>query len=349
MNRIAPHSLSLFVSLGIGIASILLFWGLLTLSEAVGEAWYLYLLVGTVMGLLVYGLLQFSFGRYLQLHMQRILKTLRQGKSQAPEAEQFDLDEDMLYRLNLELVHWSRENQRTIQDLRKAENYRREFVGNVSHELKTPIFNVQGYVHTLMDGGLDDPTINKTYLEKAGKNIERLSAIVEDLEAISQLESGQLKLSFERFDLKRLANDVMESLEMAALERNIQLCLDSGQKRTWLAKGDIGRIRQVLTNLITNAIKYGSDNGTCQIALEDHDDHLEVAVSDDGIGISKDHQSRLFERFYRVDKSRSREQGGTGLGLSIVKHILEAHGQSITVESEPQVGTTFRFSLAKPV
>ena len=349
MNRIAPHSLALFVSLGTGVASILLFWGLQTLNEASGGGWYLYLLAGVFTGLLVYVLLQFSFGRYLQLHMQRILKTLRQGKTQAPEPEHFDLNQDMLYRLNLELVHWSRENQRTIQDLRKAENYRREFVGNVSHELKTPIFNVQGYIHTLMDGGLEDPAINKTYLEKAGKNIERLSAIVEDLEAISQLESGQLKLSFERFDLKRLVNDVMESLEMAALERNIQLRLDAQQKRTWLAKGDIGRIRQVLTNLITNAIKYGSDNGTCQIALEDHDDHLEVAVSDDGIGISQEHQSRLFERFYRVDKSRSREQGGTGLGLSIVKHILEAHGQSITVESEPQVGTTFRFSLAKPV
>lgn len=348
MNRITPQALSLLVSLAVGIFSILLFLGLQTLSSEAGPSWYLYVLFGMGMTAIVYVVLRVSFGRYLKQHMQRILKTLSKGKSDPPSPHHFDLDQDMLYRLNLELLQWSRENQRTIQDLRKAENYRREFVGNVSHELKTPIFNVEGYIHTLIDGGLEDAKINHVYLEKAGKNIERLSAIVEDLEAISQLESGQLKLSFERFDLKRLANDVFESLEMAAKERHIQLQLEANEQRAWLAKGDIGRIRQVLTNLITNAIKYGSDNGTCSVQFEDRDEYLEVAVSDDGIGIDPEHIPRLFERFYRVDKSRSREQGGTGLGLSIVKHILEAHGQTIKVESELHVGTTFRFTLAKP-
>lgn len=348
MSRIAPQKISLLLSIGTGGFSVLILLLLKGLFNASFFDWYFYLVFGGSMSVLAYVGLQATFGQYLNLHMQRILKTLRQGKEKAPDPQKFKLEHDVLYHLNLELVNWSRETQKSIQDLRKAENYRREFVGNVSHELKTPIFNIQGYVHTLLDGGVNDPEINRRYLEKAVKNIERLSAIVEDLEAISQLESGQLKLNFERFDLKRLANDVIESLEMTAKERNMQLCLEASPNRAWLAKGDIGRIRQVLTNLLTNAIKYGSENGSCRVSFYDHEDHLNVAVSDDGIGISKDHLPRLFERFYRVDKSRSREQGGTGLGLSIVKHILEAHGQTITVNSVPGQGTTFRFSLAKP-
>ena len=348
MRRIAPKKLALLVSLGTGAGTALLLALLSLLFPTAGINWVLLLTSGTIITGLSFLGLQFSFGQYLNRHMSRILKTLSRSKEEPPEPRKFDWGKDILYQLNLELVNWGRENQRTIQDLRKAENYRREFVGNVSHELKTPIFNVQGYIHTLLDGGIEDPGINRKYLEKAGKNIERLSAIVEDLEAISQLESGELRLSFERFDLKRLASDVIESLEMAARERHIQLCLEASNSRPWLAKGDIGRIRQVLTNLLTNAIKYGSDHGTCTITFYDQEDHLEIAVSDDGIGIEPEHLNRLFERFYRVDKSRSREQGGTGLGLSIVKHILEAHGQSISVESEPGVGTTFRFSLSKP-
>lgn len=347
MKRIAPKKLAVVVSLAIGIMATLLLLGLSAFAALTMNA-ALYPVFGLTVSGMVFLVLQWSFGQYLNRYMTRILKTLSKSKEEPPDPAKFDLNHDILYRLNLELFYWSRENQQTIQSLRRAEDYRREFVGNVSHELKTPIFNVQGYIHTLLDGAIEDPGINKKYLEKAGKNIERLSAIVEDLEAISQLESGQLRLSFERFDLKRLANDVIESLEMAAKERHIQLCLDASGSRPWLAKGDIGRIRQVLTNLLTNAIKYGSENGTCTITFHDQEDHLEIAVSDDGIGIEPEHLNRLFERFYRVDKSRSREQGGTGLGLSIVKHILEAHGQSIGVESEPGVGTTFRFSLSKP-
>ena len=348
MKKAAPKNLAIWLAVSVGFLAIFVFIGMLwyagySISYGYG------LLAGLIIGLLVYTGSQLTFGWYLRVHMSKIFQTLNKGREKEKvDTQDAKLDRDVLYRLNIELMNWAKQTQNQIQELRKAENYRREFVGNVSHELKTPIFNIQGYVHTLLDGGMEDPEINKKYLEKAVKNIERLSAIVEDLEAISQLESGELKLSFERFDLTRLVNDVIESLEISARERHIELKMEKDKEGSFFAKGDIGRIRQVLTNLLSNSVKYGRDNGTTVIKLKDEDDHARVEVSDDGIGIAKEHLHRLFERFYRVDKSRSREQGGTGLGLSIVKHILEAHGQTISVDSEPGNGTTFYFTLSKP-
>jgi two-component system, OmpR family, phosphate regulon sensor histidine kinase PhoR len=231
--------------------------------------------------------------------------------------------------------------------LKKAEQYRKEFMANVSHELKTPIFTIQGYVETLLDGGLDDPNINRNYLSKASQNIDRLQTIIEDLETITQLETNAIPIEMNRFDIVQLIREVMENMEMQAELRGINLSFKQGHDKVTMVVGDKDRFAQVLTNLIANSIKYGKEGGKTGIGIYDMDENYLVEVSDDGIGIEKEHLLRLFERFYRVDKHRSREMGGSGIGLAIVKHIVEAHNQTINVRSTPGVGTTFGFTIKK--
>lgn len=226
------------------------------------------------------------------------------------------------------------------------DSYRKEYLGNVSHELKTPVFNIQGYVDTLLNGGLEDETINMDYLKRAEKSIDRLINIIDDLETITQLESGGLVLDMDVFDMANLCKDVYASLELNAARKNIKLELARKYDKPILVRADKFRIRQVLVNLITNSIKYGKENGTTLVELNYLNDDVVVEISDNGDGIDEKHLPRIFERFYRIDKGRSREQGGTGLGLAIVKHIIEAHDKSIKAESEPGKGTKFTFSLA---
>ncbi len=226
------------------------------------------------------------------------------------------------------------------------DSYRKEYLGNVSHELKTPVFNIQGYVDTLLNGGLEDETINLDYLKRAEKSIDRLINIIDDLETITQLESGELQLDTDNFDIATLIKDVYASLELNAARKNIKLELAKKYEKPIYVKADKFRIRQVLVNLITNSIKYGKDNGTTEIALNYLNDDVIIEIQDNGMGIETVHLPRLFERFYRIDKGRSREQGGTGLGLAIVKHIIEAHQKSIKVESGIGKGTLFTFSLS---
>lgn len=226
------------------------------------------------------------------------------------------------------------------------DSYRKEYLGNVSHELKTPVFNIQGYVDTLLNGGLEDETINMDYLKRAEKSIDRLINIIDDLETITQLESGGLVLDMDVFDMANLCKDVYGSLELNAARKNIKLELARKYDKPILVRADKFRIRQVLVNLITNSIKYGKENGTTLVELNYLNDDVVVEISDNGDGIDEKHLPRIFERFYRIDKGRSREQGGTGLGLAIVKHIIEAHDKSIKAESEPGKGTKFTFSLA---
>lgn len=346
MQKTTPQTLLAYLALAVGLLASIGFAIWFWVSGLLG--WPYGLLIGFILGLITWLLSYIIIGRNLIDHLNHVFDNFRGNEYSGEPNLEARLDQPVFHRLNRALMKWSEKTEDQIEELKKAENYRREFVGNVSHELKTPIFNIQGYVHTLLEGGLEDENISKKYLEKAVKNVERLSAIVEDLEAISQLETGQLQLNYERFDLKRLANDVIDSLEITAKERNITLDQETVNQPNVLVMGDIGRIRQVLTNLLSNSIKYGKAGGQTIIRLHDEEERVKVEIADDGIGIDKDHLPRLFERFYRVDKSRSREQGGTGLGLSIVKHILEAHGQSIEVDSEPGKGTTFWFYLDKP-
>lgn len=254
--------------------------------------------------------------------------------------------DDVIMQMQREVTDWMKNRATEIEGLKKMETYRREFVGNVSHELKTPTFNIQGYISTLLDGGLEDPNINRNYLQRAEKSVERMINIIDDLEAISRLEAGEMVLEKDVFDIVQLTQEVLDAQDMKAQERKIKLKLKENYKPIFV-NADKDRIRQVITNLVVNSIKYGREGGETEARFFDMDDHILVEISDNGIGIAREHLPRLFERFYRVDKGRSREQGGTGLGLAIVKHILEAHGQSINVRSSEGIGSTFSFAMQK--
>lgn len=248
-----------------------------------------------------------------------------------------------------ELTAWADTNDREIARLKETERFRKQYLGNVAHELKTPIFNIQGYISTLLDGGLEDELINRKYLERAEKSIDRLINIVNDLDTISKLESNMNQLSLERFDIVALAREIAEQAEMEADKKGIRISVkgaDNLPSPFWVM-ADKHYVGQVFVNLIINSIRYGTEGGATRIRFRDMLDKILVEVEDNGAGMAKEDLPRIFERFYRTDKGRSREQGGTGLGLAIVKHIVEAHGERITVRSELGVGSTFSFTLRK--
>ena len=250
--------------------------------------------------------------------------------------------------LTEEIDKFARDKKIEIETLKVREQYRREFLGNVSHELKTPLFTVQGYILTLLDGAMNNKALREKYLERASKGIERLGYIIKDLDMITKLEVGDLSLNIEVFDIVELVKNVFEMLEMKASKKRITLTFDTDYLKPILVKADKERIQQVLANLIVNSIKYGREKGTTEVSIENLiKNKVIVRVTDNGEGIEKVHLSRLFERFYRVDKSGSRKEGGSGLGLSIVKHIIEAHDEKIYVESEFGVGSEFSFTLEK--
>ena len=285
--------------------------------------------------------------QFIYKRIKEINKILLEFRVQNDIPKNIESGSDALDDINREVRKWAEDRKKEIEQLKKLETYRKEFLGNVSHELKTPIFNIQGYVHTLLDGGLDDPTINKDYLARAEKSVDRMIMIVEDLEAISQLETGELVLESERFDIIELVKEILKSQELRAAGKGIILTITNADDKPLFVIADKFRIRQVLTNLVVNSIKYGKENGETRIKVRDIGSSVLIEVSDNGIGIGKEHLPRLFERFYRVDKSRSREQGGTGLGLAIVKHIIEAHHQTINVMSTEGAGSVFSFTLKK--
>lgn len=276
----------------------------------------------------------------------KTIYSMKSGAGKQAHTHQIDLNKDIISEVNAQVIAWERDHNKELEDLKRLEEYRREFLGNVSHELKTPIFNIQGYILTLLDGGIDDKNINMDYLRRAEKSVERMITIVEDLQSISQLEAGELELDFEVFNIVDLAKDITYAQEMAAKNKNIKLKVQDNN-RAINVSADRFRIRQVLTNLVVNSIKYGKEGGETEIRFFDMDENILIEVSDNGIGIAQKHLSRLFERFYRVDKHRSREQGGSGLGLAIVKHIIEAHNQVINVRSTEGLGSTFSFTLKK--
>ncbi len=248
-----------------------------------------------------------------------------------------------------ELTAWADTNDKEIARLKEAEHFRKQYLGNVAHELKTPIFNIQGYISTLLDGGLEDELINRKFLERAEKSIDRLINIVNDLDTISKLESNMNRLDMEKFDVVALAKEIAEQAEMEADRKGIKISVKGAENlpsQFWVL-ADKHFIGQVFVNLIINSIRYGKEGGMTRLRFRDMLDKILVEIEDNGQGIGKEDLPRVFERFYRTDKGRSREQGGTGLGLAIVKHIVEAHGERISVRSEPGVGSTFSFTLKK--
>lgn len=270
-----------------------------------------------------------------------------QQPKEIPNTE-FQLEEvDAITRLEEEIQKLAIERNKEFEQKKHLDSYRKEYLGNVSHELKTPIFNIQGYISTLIDGGINDPEINIDYLKRADKSVDRMIHIIDDLETISQLEIGTLELDTEEYDIAQQIKDILEALEFQASRKNIRLLLAKKYDKPIYVKADKFRIRQVIVNLVTNSIKYGKDGGKTVISLNLFDEQVIIEIKDNGIGIAEKHVPRLFERFYRVDKGRSREQGGTGLGLAIVKHIIEAHGETIDVSSTENEGTIFTFTLKR--
>ncbi len=297
-----------------------------------------------------YLLFYYTIEIFIYNKIKLIYKTIynfKTSKETGAKTKTVNLSTNIMDEVNQEVLDWANDKKEEIEQLKRLEEFRKEFLGNVSHELKTPIFNIQGYIHTLLDGGIDDEHINILYLEKASRSVDRLCSIVDDLEAISKFEAGELILEVRSFDISELVKDVFDSQEMQAKEKNISLEFADGSDRSIAVSADKERIRQVLVNLIVNSIKYGKPNSKTRVDFYDMDQNILVEVTDNGLGIEEKHLVRLFERFYRVDKSRSREQGGTGLGLSIVKHIIEAHNQTINVRSAIGVGSTFGFTLKK--
>ncbi|WP_394758709.1 sensor histidine kinase [Flavobacterium sp.] len=253
-----------------------------------------------------------------------------------------------LSQITTQVKKFATAKKREIETLNDREEFRREFLGNVSHELKTPLFTVQGYISTLLDGAMKDKNIRKKYLERAEKGVERLIYIVEDLDTIAKLEMGEKKLDIVSFDIISLIQNTMDLLEMKANKKDITLTFDSKYYKPIKVIGNYDKIQQVLTNLIENSIKYGKERGSTEIGVEDFGNNkVVVKISDDGEGIEKQNIPRLFERFYRVDKSGARSEGGSGLGLAIVKHIIEAHNEKVYVKSEFGKGSEFSFSLEK--
>jgi two-component system phosphate regulon sensor histidine kinase PhoR len=234
-----------------------------------------------------------------------------------------------------------------LSEMKKLQRVRSEFLGNVSHELRTPIFSLQGFLETLLDGAVDDPHVNRDFLTKAYTHSQRLNTLLGELITISQIESGEMKMSFRYFNLATFLSTLIDEFRPTAEQYHARLQLAAGLPRDVEVQGDKERLRVVFENLIENAIKYNKPNGEVILSYEPHDAHVTIRVSDTGVGIAKEHQARIFERFYRVDTNRSREVGGTGLGLAIVKHIVEAHGSAITVTSEFGQGSTFTFDLKR--
>ncbi len=295
--------------------------------------------------LLIYVALEFLVFRELNM-IYEMLDRIKQKDFKVPKKRIFR-DANPIKRLNKEIYTYTTRKQQEIDELKRMEEYRREFVANISHELKTPIFAAQGFIHTLLDGAMEDEKVRDKFLEKAARSLDNLNILVQDLLTLSRMESGDIKMQFSHFDLYQLTSDIFEQLEEKAQARNIRLKFDKNQIPRTYAYADRNRIGQVMTNLIDNAIKYGNEDGKVVVEIESEKDHLVVAVRDDGPGIEPEHLKRIFERFYRVEKSRSKDSGGTGLGLAITKHIVEAHGSKISVTSKPGKGTQFRFKLPR--
>ncbi len=278
-----------------------------------------------------------------------IYKNISASKLSKRKKQELDMNSRTLEQVRSDVDSWAKSAEDEIKNLKTLENYRKDFVGNVSHELKTPLFSIQGYLHTLLDGAIHDDKINIKYLQRAASNVDRLQTIVDDLEMINKLESSSSSLAKSIFDIEELIQEVFEDLTMMAEKKDITLSIKKDSAKGLRVMADREGIRQVLNNLIVNSIKYGKENGKTKVSFYNMDRQVLIEVTDNGPGIEKKHLKHLFDRFYRVELSRSRKIGGSGLGLSIVKHIIEAHKQSINVRSTPNVGSTFGFTLEKAI
>ena len=329
-----PIKIAVFLSIFIFLFALMLFY--LAKNQSYNVISFTLLLFFLITVSLIYYVVKRFFHEKIKVVYKNIYKFKGTSRLQ-------DLDVENVEK---EAEDWANQQEKQMKKLQTDENYRREFIGNVSHELKTPIFNIQGYIQTLLEGGIDDSEVNLKYLSRANKGVDRMINIVEDLEVISKLEIDREGLLIDNFNITVVAKEAIDQLEMKANDANISLVL-SNESSTDFVIGDKDKIHQVFMNLISNSIKYGKSGGETRVCFFDMDENMMIEVADNGIGIDEEALPRLFERFYRVDKNRSREIGGTGLGLAIVKHIIEAHNQTINVRSTKDIGSTFSFILEK--
>lgn len=332
--RFALYS-SLMITLLLGVLMVLFFYNELTIFNALG-----FIVTCFTTCLFV---IQYRSEKYIYTLIKKTYEevSLLDETNFHQEAVTTDIKT-----LTSDVKKFARENKLKIETLQIRDEYRKEFMGNIAHELKTPLFTIQSYILTLLDGASEDPNVRDKYLNRASKGVDRLIYIVDDLDLITKIEVGNLSLKISEFDVVELIKEIFDLFEIKAQSNGIQLIFDKLYSKPILVKGDKEKIRQVATNLIVNSIKYGQNNGTTEVGIEYlNEDKIAVRITDNGIGIEKENLSRLFERFYRVDNTGSRDKGGSGLGLAIVKHIIEAHNQKIYIESEYGVGSEFSFTL----
>ncbi len=345
MKNTSPKQLALLISIIVSLVCVL--FVALTAYLSIENNLYILLASLVISFVVSYILIYVSINNFILEKINPIYKSLENIPAAKHELRRKMEGNDIIQEVNSLVINYTQNRAKEIKKLRRLEKYRKEFIGNVSHELKTPIFNIQGYILTLLDGGLEDPDINREYLVRTEKSINRMISIIEDLESITKLEAGKLQLHYENFDIVQLIRDVFELQDTNRSKYKIHLKLGKGYDKPILVNGDKQRITEVLNNLIINSIFYGNKDGSTIINLDGLGKNILVEVKDDGIGIEEEEIPRIFERFYRTDKSRSRDHGGTGLGLAIVKHIIEAHNQAISVHSEPGEGSSFSFTIKK--
>lgn len=305
-----------------------------------------YVALPIALGLVSFFVFAYLIENFINKKIKLIYRIISKERIVKNDDSRNKLKEDVLQDLTTETERWAKARQDEISQLKKQAQFRKEFLGNLAHELKTPVFSIQGYILSLLEGGVDDPKVNRDFLSRASKATDRITDILDDLDDIMRYEANRFDLNIKKFDMVELVQEVIDSVEYIAKEKEITLKFKEDYDRV-MVKGDRSKISQVLTNLIVNSINYGNPNGKTTVRFYEMDGAVMTEVADNGLGIAEEHLSRLFERFYRVDKSRSRHEGGSGLGLAIAKHIVESHGHSINVRSTEGVGSSFSFSLDK--
>ena len=343
----SPRAISILISLLVAFVSTIII-AVTVWSAGINFNALYFIGVFAVVLIIIFYVIIFAIEKFIYDRIKLLYRSAQIFRSKkALDEMNLDMRTDVLGEVSKEVAKWMVEQHNTIDQLEEREAFRREFMGNLSHELKTPVFSVQGYILTLLEGGLEDKDINIRFLEKAAGGVERITNLLNDLDAITKLESGQVNIEKRRFDFVKLAQQVSEEFENKANKKNISIAVQNPSEKPVWVFADPVKIAQVLTNLIINAINYGRKGGYIKISNHEFDKKILIEVEDNGIGITEEDSRRIFERFYRVEKSRARKKGGTGLGLAIVKHIIDSHNETVTVRSSPGEGSVFSFSLRR--
>jgi two-component system phosphate regulon sensor histidine kinase PhoR len=340
-KNFSPNQLSAFTAI---ILSIPISLGITILTQQ----WQIGLISLVIIFIGSYAMIQYMLQRFIYRKIKLIYKLIHQTKATKKEEMYFKyiLPQKSIDDVREDVEAWGERRNREIELLQKNEEFRKEFLQNLAHEFKTPVFAIQGYVDTLLNGAMEDPEVSKKFLKSTARNADRLVNLMNDLDEISKLETGSELIYKQNFNIQDLVREVFELLSIKTQPKNIRTYIKKGCEVPITVFADKEKIKQVLINLVENAGKYGRENGNVAASMYEIDDkHVLVEISDDGIGIEEEHLPRIFERFYRTDQARSRDKGGTGLGLAICKHIIEAHGETMHVRSTPDVGTTIGFTL----